>query len=50
MPVIVARIALQNVVEGVHGHGDSRVAYGVNSELPSQLVAFLDVGVDLLRA
>ena len=49
MPVIVARIVLQHLVERVHGHRDSGVADGVNSELPAELVALFDVGVDLLR-
>ena len=40
---------MQHVVQRVHGHRDGRVADGVDSELPAELVAFLDVGVDLLR-
>ena len=47
--MVVARIIVQHGVERVHGHRDGRVADGVNTELPAELVAFFDVGVDLLR-
>ena len=49
MPVVVARIVVQHCIERIHGHGNGRVADGVDAELPAELVALLDVRMDLLR-
>ena len=46
--VIVPRILREHRVERVYRHRDSGIADRMDSELPSQLVGFLDVGVDLL--
>ena len=47
--MVVARVLLQHLIERIHRHNDGGIANGVDSELPAQLVAFLNVCVNLLR-
>ena len=46
--MVVARIVVQHGMERLNGHGDGRVADGVNAVLPAEFVALFDIGVDLL--
>src|SRR5580700_5070675 len=49
MPMVVSRIIVQHFVEHVHGHRYGGIANCMDTELPTELVAFLDIRVNLLR-
>src|SRR5579871_1492580 len=46
--MICPRVFRENIIQCVHGHLDGGVTDSVNTKLPAEIVALLDIGLNLL--